>query len=285
MKRSDFRFLDDVNVRWAELDQQKIVFNGHYLLYMDTAITGYWRAMALPYHETFEHLGGELYVRKATLEYQGSAEMGDRLAVGVRCARIGNSSMNFEMGVLRGDELLVRGDLVYVFADPVAKRALPLPQPLRELLLGFEAGEPMFHLRLGTWQEHGREAQTLRRSVFVQEQGLDAGLDHDDDDTTAVHALVLNRLGLALATARLIGHSPGTAQLGRVAVLRPMRGSGLGRAMVEALAGAARARGDSRLLVHARTDAVDFFAGAGFVLQGEPFHVAGVTHREMLRRL
>ena len=37
MKRSEFRFLERLRVRWAEIDAQKIVFNGHYLMYIDTA--------------------------------------------------------------------------------------------------------------------------------------------------------------------------------------------------------------------------------------------------------
>jgi acyl-CoA thioesterase FadM len=32
MKRSEFRFFDRLRVRWAEVDLQKIVFNGHYLM-------------------------------------------------------------------------------------------------------------------------------------------------------------------------------------------------------------------------------------------------------------
>ena len=112
MKRSEFRFLDRLRVRWAEIDAQKIVFNGHYLMYFDTAVAGYWRALALPYAQTMEYLGGDLFVRKATLEYEGSARYDDVLDVGVRCARIGNSSMLFGAAAFRQDELLVSGELV-----------------------------------------------------------------------------------------------------------------------------------------------------------------------------
>ena len=49
MKSSDFRFLERLRVRWAEIDAQKIVFNSHYLMYFDTAVAGYWRALAMPY--------------------------------------------------------------------------------------------------------------------------------------------------------------------------------------------------------------------------------------------
>jgi YbgC/YbaW family acyl-CoA thioester hydrolase len=71
--RSDFRFFERLRVRWAEVDMQSIVFNGHYLMYFDTAVAGYWRALAIPYHETMEYLGGDFYVRKSTLEYEASA--------------------------------------------------------------------------------------------------------------------------------------------------------------------------------------------------------------------
>ncbi len=47
MSRGEFRFFDRLRVRWAEVDMQKIVFNGHYLMYFDTAVAGYWRAMAM----------------------------------------------------------------------------------------------------------------------------------------------------------------------------------------------------------------------------------------------
>jgi YbgC/YbaW family acyl-CoA thioester hydrolase len=47
--RSDFRCFHRLRVRWAEVDMQKIVFNGHYLMYIDTAMSDYWRALALPY--------------------------------------------------------------------------------------------------------------------------------------------------------------------------------------------------------------------------------------------
>jgi YbgC/YbaW family acyl-CoA thioester hydrolase len=95
MKRQDFRFFHRLRVRWAEVDMQKIVFNAHYLMYFDTAMTDYWRALALPYEETMVQLGGDLYVKKASVEYHGSARFDDRLDVALKCARIGTSSMTF----------------------------------------------------------------------------------------------------------------------------------------------------------------------------------------------
>jgi YbgC/YbaW family acyl-CoA thioester hydrolase len=131
MKRQDFRFFHRLRVRWAEVDMQKIVFNAHYLMYVDTAVAGYWRAMALPYHETMEALEGDLYVRKATLEYLGSARYDDQIDVGIRCERIGTSSILLQTAVFRAETALVTGELVYVFADPATQTSKPVPPPLQ----------------------------------------------------------------------------------------------------------------------------------------------------------
>lgn len=57
--RDEFRFFHRLRVRWAEVDMQKIVFNAHYLMYFDTAITDYWRALAMPYTEGMALLQGD----------------------------------------------------------------------------------------------------------------------------------------------------------------------------------------------------------------------------------
>ncbi len=285
MNRNDFRFRERLRVRWAEIDAQKIVFNGHYLMYFDTAVAGYWRALALPYAQTMESFGGDLYVRKATLEYHGSALYDDLLDVGLRCARIGNSSLVFSAAVFRQEELLVSGELVYVFADPSSQTSRPVPPELRKTMLGFEDGEPMIDVRVGGWTELGRDAQAIRTAVFVDEQRVPAAMEWDEADATCVHALARNRLGLALATGRLLEHAPGVARIGRMAVVRTLRGSGVGRAVLDALVEAARERGCREVVLHAQTSAAGFYSRAGFVARGPEFEEAGIAHIEMTRML
>jgi YbgC/YbaW family acyl-CoA thioester hydrolase len=89
MQRQDFRTLQRIEVRWSEVDAQKIVFNAHYLMYADVAVTDYWRQLGLPYESSFAALGGELFVKKATTTYHAPATLGDVLHVGIRCARHG----------------------------------------------------------------------------------------------------------------------------------------------------------------------------------------------------
>ena len=285
MTRDDFRLLHRLRVRWVEVDLQKIVFNGHYLMYFDTAMADYWRALAIPYEDTMHQLGGDLYVKKASLEYHASAQYDDRLDVGLRCERIGNSSIQFVGGIFCGDQLLITGELLYVYANPNTKTSMPVPQVLRETMLGFEEGQTVTTLETGHWSTLKDKAQPVRTQVFVQEQGIDAKDEWDSADADAVHAVITNRFGHPLGTARLLKKSPGVAQIGRMAVVRVMRGSGLGGQLLNALVDIAKARGDKEVLLHAQTSAQAFYAREGFVPVGEPFDEVGIAHIEMRKVL
>ncbi len=284
-RRADFRHLERLRVRWAEVDLQQIVFNGHYLLYFDTAVSGWWRALGLPYHATMQALAGDFFVRKSTVEYHASARYDDIIDVGVRAARIGNSSMALACAVFRGDALLVSGELVYVFANPATQTSQPVPQAFRAVLRAFEAGEPMATVQVGDWATLGAEAGAIRKTVFVDEQGIPAELEWDAGDADCVHAVARNRLGLALATGRLLASEPGVAKIGRMAVLPSLRGSRLGRQVLDALMQAAGARGDASVLLHAQTSAAPFYLRAGFTPEGAEFEEAGIPHLAMRRLL
>ncbi len=285
MKRHDFRFSHRLRVRWAEVDMQKIVFNGHYLMYFDTAVTDYWRALALPYEEGFAALGGELFVKKATVEYHASARNDDQLDVALRCEHIGRSSMRFLGAIFRGERLLITGELIYVFADPVAKQARPVPDALRALLQDFEAGRAVTELRLGGWDELQAGARQVRSEVFIDEQGIAREDEWDEADATAVHAVLFNRLGQPLATGRLLQAAPGVAKIGRMAVRHMLRGANHGAEILRALTRAAAARGDREVVLHAQRSAEGFYQRLGFSVRGEPFDEVGIAHVEMVLRL
>ncbi|HSI51227.1 MAG TPA: YbgC/FadM family acyl-CoA thioesterase [Ideonella sp.] len=285
LQRTDFRCFERLRVRWSEVDMQQIVFNGHYLNYVDTAVGAYWRALALPYQAAMQLLGGDLFVKKATVEYHAAATFDDLLEVGVRHERTGNSSLGFTAAVFRADQLLVTTELVYVFADAQARTPLPVPATLREILRGFEAGEAMVNVQVGDWATLGQAASEIRQEVFVQEQNIPAAMEWDDGDAHCVHAVAYNRLGMALGTGRLLAHVPGVAKIGRMAVRRPVRGGAVGRAVLDALMQAARQQGDHEVMLHAQTSAAAFYSRAGFTPRGPVFEEAGIQHVEMVRAL
>jgi YbgC/YbaW family acyl-CoA thioester hydrolase len=279
--RAEFRCFERLRVRWAEVDLQRIVFNGHYLMYFDTAVAGYWRAMALPYADTMAALQGDLFVRKAVLEYMASAQYDDVLDVGMRCARIGNSSMGMVGAVFKGDRCLVHGELVYVFADPATQTSRPVPAALRRWLEAHEAGEAMTECRRGDWSTLGDAASGLRQAVFVQELGAAADTVADARDADAVHVVVFNRAGQALSCGRLAAAQDGVGQLGRVATLAALRGVGLARGVLDALLDAARQRGDSALQLSAAVSARGFYERAGFQATGALQSEGGIDHLVM----
>jgi YbgC/YbaW family acyl-CoA thioester hydrolase len=285
MQRSDFRMAHRLRVRWAEVDPQRIVFNAHYLMYFDTAMADYWRALAMPYPESLAPFEGDLFMRKASVEYVSSAMYDDQLEVCLRRDRVGTSSVVFAGAVFRAEQLLATGELVYVFADTVQRRPKPVPGPFRDLLAAYEAGKPMVQVKVGTWSELGRDAQAIRQEVFVQEQGIPAELEWDSADEHGVHAVAYNLLGASLGTGRMLEHVPGVAKIGRMAVRSGMRGGQVGRAVLSALTNAARQRGDHQALLHAQSSAAGFYRQAGFAERGPKFEEAGITHVEMVRPL
>ena len=284
-KRQDFRFSHRLRVRWAEVDMQKIVFNAHYLMYFDTAIADYWRTLALPYEEAMQQLGGELYVKKVSLEYRASGRFDDQLEVALKCQKIGKSSIVFTGAIYRGDDLLVTSELIYVFADPITQRSCPVPDALRKVLENFEAGQPVLTLKTGNWKDLGWDAMEVRIEVFVDEQLIPLELENDDDDAEAFHAVAYNGFGQVVATGRLLKNQQGQGRIGRMAVKRVLRGSGQGSAVLAALLTEAARRGDTEMALHAQTSAQGFYERLGFKARGEVFDEVGLTHIEMFLTL
>jgi acyl-CoA thioester hydrolase len=142
MARSDFSFFHALRVRWAEVDMQAIVFNGHYLTYFDVAFTEYWRASGLPDVVQQAAAGQEMFARKATIEYHAPARFDDMLDIGVRCAALGRSSMRYVLEIYRGEEHLVSGELVYVYADVAARKGVAVPEDWRAALCALEKVQP-----------------------------------------------------------------------------------------------------------------------------------------------
>jgi YbgC/YbaW family acyl-CoA thioester hydrolase len=144
MAKEEYLCTHRLRVRWAEVDMQKVVFNGHYLTYIDTALAEYWRTIGLAYPEGYvDAYGNDMFLRKAALEYLGSARYEDELAVYCRAAKLGRSSMTFLFEIWRerpapSPAPLITAELVYVNADPKTMKAAPLPEDLRARVRSYE---------------------------------------------------------------------------------------------------------------------------------------------------
>ena len=138
----------------------------------------------------------------------------------------------------------------------------------------------MVSIRLLAWEEAQPEASRIRFAVFVDEQKVPLEMELDEHDPHCLHALATDASGRVVGTGRLLpdGH------IGRMAVSREARGQGVGGAILEALAEAARKRGDREVVLNAQVQAMGFYRAHGFVEEGPEFDDAGIPHRAMRRR-
>ncbi|MCC8979133.1 GNAT family N-acetyltransferase [Bradyrhizobium acaciae] len=132
-----------------------------------------------------------------------------------------------------------------------------------------------------TWEEARERSRAIRTSVFVEEQGVPMELEWDDMDTSSWHALAFADDGAPVATGRLLpdGH------IGRMAVLKAARGTGIGARVLDALMAKAAELGYPELILNAQTQAEPFYARVGFARVGLEFEEAGIPHIEMRKRL
>jgi predicted GNAT family N-acyltransferase len=132
----------------------------------------------------------------------------------------------------------------------------------------------------------------IRHEVFVVEQGVPAELEYDEYDAGSVHVLALAD-GMAMGTGRLIHGAEalgmtgttGRVLLGRLAVRKAARGTGLGAELVRALEQAGRERGGTELELHAQVQALGFYERLGYVAEGPVYDDAGIPHRTMTRKI
>lgn len=136
MTRDQFRFFHPFRVRYSEIDGQGVVFNAHYLTYYDTTVTEFFRALGYDQYADAQKTGMDFHVVKSVVEYKAPIRFDQEIEVGARVARIGNSSLVFELGIfLKGsDDLLATGEIVWVNTDQQTHRPVPIPAATRQLL-------------------------------------------------------------------------------------------------------------------------------------------------------
>ena len=137
MPRDQFACSYRLRVRWAEVDMQRVVFNAHYLTYIDSAVAEHWRVVGLDYPDGYvQRHGCDVFLRKSTVEYLESARYDDVLDVLVRATRLGHSSLTYGFEIHRVEpapskSALVIAELVYVNVELATMKPLALPAELR----------------------------------------------------------------------------------------------------------------------------------------------------------
>lgn len=147
MAKSDFRFFCPLRVRYVECDKQGIVFNGHYAMYFDVAITEYMRNLGYRFDEEAAKSHIDFHQVKLLIEYKAPCRFDDEMEIYTRIARLGRTSHTylFETYLKGEDTLRTSGELVSVAADQRSMSPVPNPEKFVEAVKGFEGGSLWFN--------------------------------------------------------------------------------------------------------------------------------------------
>jgi predicted GNAT family N-acyltransferase len=134
-----------------------------------------------------------------------------------------------------------------------------------------------FVVQLVTWQTHAALLKTVREEVFIKEQHVPVALEWDGMDEAAQHLLALSATGEPIGCARLTGDG----KIGRMAVLKPWRGLGVGCALLTRAVTLYQQQGVERITLSAQMHAIPFYERFGFKGCSEPYLDADILHIDM----
>ena len=131
--RGDYRHFRTIPTRWADNDVYGHVNNVVYYSWFDTAVNAYLvEAGVLDFH------AGEIIglVVETGCRYARPLAFPDAVEAGVRVAKLGTSSVRYEIGLFGQDigEAAAEGFFVHVYVDRATRRPTPLPEKLRAVL-------------------------------------------------------------------------------------------------------------------------------------------------------
>lgn len=138
--RSDYRYFVDLQTRWMDNDSYAHVNNVNYYSFFDTAVN---------------HLlisGGALHIRESAVvalvveslcSFYQSVSFPDVLEIGLRVAKLGRSSVRYDIGIFRKGEprICAAGYFVHVYVDKTSQIPAPIPEASRRLLQEFQLAQ------------------------------------------------------------------------------------------------------------------------------------------------
>lgn len=139
--RAAYSTFREITTRWMDNDVYGHVNNVVYYAFFDTAVNQY-----LVEAGYLDFVAGPVIglVVETQCRYQSPIAFPDRVTAGIRVARIGNSSVRYEIGLFRNtdDTAAAQGHFVHVYVDRATRRPVPLPSALRKALEPLAASGP-----------------------------------------------------------------------------------------------------------------------------------------------
>lgn len=131
--RGAYRHFATITTRWMDDDVYGHVNNVVYYSFFDTVVNGYLVGAGVLDPRTSPVIG---LVVETRCHYFRPVGFPDAVRVGLSVARIGTSSVRYEVGVFRNDEpeTAARGHFVHVYVDRASRRPVPVPDAMRAAL-------------------------------------------------------------------------------------------------------------------------------------------------------
>ena len=131
--RADYVHFQPITTRWHDNDLYGHVNNVVYYSFFDSAVNTYLIEVGgLDIHD-----GSVVgFVVSSSCDYFASIAFPERIEVGLRVGKLGNSSVQYELAIFKQgeDEACAAGRFVHVFVDRASNRPVPIPETLRQAL-------------------------------------------------------------------------------------------------------------------------------------------------------
>jgi len=129
--RGEFKYLLEIQTRWADNDVYGHVNNVVYYAYFDTLINRY----------LIEQGGLDIQIDHAIAvcvesqcTYKKSISFPDVVHAGLRVTRLGRTSVSYQIGIFRGEDVCAEGSFVHVFVERATRKPTPIPPAIRNAL-------------------------------------------------------------------------------------------------------------------------------------------------------
>lgn len=131
--RSAYAHFVELSTRWMDNDVYGHINNVVYYSYFDTAVNGTLIAAGVLDIQNSPIVG---IVVETGCQYFKSIAFPDAVCAGIRVAKLGTSSVRYEIGIFReGDEsAAAEGHFVHVYVDRGTNRPVPIPESVRAVL-------------------------------------------------------------------------------------------------------------------------------------------------------
>ena len=131
--RNAYRHFQSIPTRWMDNDVYGHVNNVVYYSYFDTVVNQYLIEQGALNIETSKVIG---LVVETQCQYFASITFPDVVHAGLRVAKLGNSSVRYEIGLFRNEEKAssAQGYFIHVYVERASRRSTSLPAAIRTAL-------------------------------------------------------------------------------------------------------------------------------------------------------